>query len=483
MARLVQLLLLVHLFCINASSTVREIECKALSKLFSGKVFFPGSIPYNESVGSYFAAFEDELSPTCVVRPANANDVSNIIRLVSVPALLGQLQFAVRGGGHTPWAGAANIDNGITIDMQNMTGVKVNARTGVASIGSGERWSSVYQTLGSQGLTIVGGRVSKVGVAGLTTGGGLSYFSATTGFVCDNVINYEIVLADGSIVNANLQSHPDLFIALKGGSNNFAVVTRFDFPTFKQGAMWGGEIAYNATAYPGLMKAFYDFAAAPNADLDAHLIAAASYSGGLEVGVADIYHITPRVNPPSLAPFVTLEPQLGNTLRQDSLLGFAEEQSAFSTDELLGVHDLYLQTIASLEKASVAGLTLSLVYQPLTKGILAASAKRSGNSLGLGGAEAGPLVITLINSVHQKASDDDTVIAAALGLVAQIDALAARRQRSATYRFTNYGYKTQDIIQGYGQASVRRLQAVSQKYDPLGFFQKAVPGGFKIPKS
>ena len=149
------------------------MDCRALSVALPEKVFFPGSSNYTSSVGSYFAAFENELAPTCVVRPASAQDVSKIITSVNVFALSGKVQLAVRGGGHTPWAGAANIESGITLDLQNLTGVTVDPSTKVASVASGERWSSVYSQLGAQGLAVAGGRVSKVGVAGLATGGAL----------------------------------------------------------------------------------------------------------------------------------------------------------------------------------------------------------------------------------------------------------------------------------------------------------------------
>lgn len=147
------------------------MDCSALSRNFPGKVFFPGSLEYTESTGSYFAAFENELSPTCVIRPGDAKDVSKIVKDVKNAALSGKVKVAVKGGGHTPWAGAANIDNGITIDLRQLTGVSVNSASKTASIGAGEQWRSVYENLLPQGLAVPGGRVSKVGVGGLITGG------------------------------------------------------------------------------------------------------------------------------------------------------------------------------------------------------------------------------------------------------------------------------------------------------------------------
>lgn len=148
-------------------------NCKALSATLPGRVFFSGSLEYNES-RSYFTAFENELSPACVVRPSSADDVATIIKIVSSSALSGKIKLAVRSGGHTPWPGAANVNEGITIDLRNITGVRVDSQTNVVSIGAGERWRNIYEQLDHQGLAVVGGRVANAGIAGLTTGGTIS---------------------------------------------------------------------------------------------------------------------------------------------------------------------------------------------------------------------------------------------------------------------------------------------------------------------
>lgn len=182
-----------------------------------------------------------------------------------------------------------------------------------------------------------------------------------------------------------------------------------------------------------------------------------------------------------------------NSLRQDSLLGFAEEQSAFSTDGarqlyfttgfrldvqlMLDIGELWLEALDPIK--AIPGLLLSLVFQPLAQGMLTNLAARGGNALGLK-PEDGPLVITLLNSLHINPSDDDKVIAGVLELIERIEDPAAKRNKAAKYRFMNYAYNGQKLLEGHGKVSVRRLQDVSMKYDPDGFFQKAVPSGFKL---
>src|SRR4051812_45781098 len=89
--------------------------------------------------------------------------------------------------------------------------------------------------------------------------GGISFFSPERGWACDYVLNFQVVLANGDLVNANATSRPDLFAALKGGQNNFGIVTRFDLKAFPAGAMWGGRIAFAPETDTALVQGFTDF--------------------------------------------------------------------------------------------------------------------------------------------------------------------------------------------------------------------------------
>jgi hypothetical protein len=73
--------------------------------------------------------------------------------------------------------------------------------------------------------------------------GGISFFSAREGLVCDNIISYKVVLSSGEIVNVDEAENDHLWHALKGGSNNFGVVTSFTFRCFPQLPYYGGCIA------------------------------------------------------------------------------------------------------------------------------------------------------------------------------------------------------------------------------------------------
>lgn len=156
--------------------------------------------------------------------------------------------------------------------------------------------------------------------------GGISYFSARKGFACDNVVNYEVVLAGGQVVSANAEENSDLWVALKGGSNNFGIVTRFDLRAFPQGDFWGGSILYDDSASPQLLEAFVDLNKAVGFDEYAALILSFSYVSATGfVAAGNIEYTKPVVNPPTFQPFTSIQPQYFNTMRISKQTDFTNE--------------------------------------------------------------------------------------------------------------------------------------------------------------
>jgi FAD/FMN-containing dehydrogenase len=93
-----------------------------------------------------------------------------------------------------------------------------------------------------------------------TSLGGISFFASTRGWACDNIRNYEIVTAQGEIINVNYESYPDLFWALRGGGSSFGIVTRFDYETFPQGDIYAGSLLYEYKQKDNVVKAFNNLA-------------------------------------------------------------------------------------------------------------------------------------------------------------------------------------------------------------------------------
>ncbi|CAO2654956.1 Nn.00g116890.m01.CDS01 [Neocucurbitaria sp. VM-36] len=449
---------------------------------------------FKERNKSYFTAFNNDITPSAIACPETADDVAQLVR----EAVQCDADIGVRGGGHTPWKGAANIDDRLVIDMRNLMGVTVNADKGTVSIRAGERWGNVYETLAAEGLATVGGRVSRVGVVGLTLGGGLSYFSGRHGFVCDTVSNFEVVLASGEIVNANKSSNSDLFAALKGSSNNFGIVTKIDLPTFPLGKLWGGMTVHPGTSYPDAAHALHDYTTSPTPDPDAHLLLSMGWAAmmGGELTVLSLYHANHssiEPGPESLSAFTAIEPRLNSSLRQASLVEFTAEQSSFSIDGgrnlyftttikpdidlLINIQELFRKAIEPIQGAK--DLAFSIVLQPMTAQMLQRSAEAGQNALGIP-ADDGPYINVLVNPVWSEAKDDEKIVQTSMNLIETIDQVAEAKGKAAKYRFMNYSYGSQKVIESYGDDAREFLWEVSKKYDPNGFFQKNVPGGFKL---
>ncbi|TVY86192.1 Bifunctional solanapyrone synthase, partial [Lachnellula willkommii] len=186
-------------------------------------------------LSSYFTPQASAVHPLCFITPQTATDVSDVVQSLTST---GDCIFAIRSGGHTWFPDASNAPSGVTIDLRGLNSIDVNAENSSASVGIGNTWDSVYTKLDSLGLSVAGGRVAGVGVGGLTLGGGISYFGPQYGWTCNQAISFEVVLANGSIVEANENHNSELWWGLRGGSNNFGIVTRVTLATFEQGLLW-----------------------------------------------------------------------------------------------------------------------------------------------------------------------------------------------------------------------------------------------------
>ena len=146
--------------------------CSILTSMLPDKVSYPDTNTYIDSIDSYFFQ-EARLSPSCIVSPTSASDVSVIVKTM---AGLRQNNsnssaFAIRSGGHTPFAGAANINNAVTIDLRSIDNISVDSNRKITAVGAGSIWSDIYATLTPMNLTVLGARVAGLGVGGFSTGG------------------------------------------------------------------------------------------------------------------------------------------------------------------------------------------------------------------------------------------------------------------------------------------------------------------------
>jgi len=167
--------------------------------------------------------------------------------------------FSIKGRGHSAIPGAANIDDGVALITKNLNVRKTNLDEGYIQVGSGNSLGDVYRTLDPYNLSAVIGRYEKVGF-GLGVGAGLSFFNNRDGLAIDNVLSYEVVLANGTVVETSTTSYADLHWALKGGNNNFGVVTSFRLATVKTpGAVYGGLMYFPESSLDQIGDVIYDY--------------------------------------------------------------------------------------------------------------------------------------------------------------------------------------------------------------------------------
>lgn len=146
--------------------------------------------------------------------------------------------------------------------------------------------------------------------------GGLSYFAARDGFVCDTIENIEIVLASGEIVNANVDSHPDLFRVQKGGANNFGIITKIEIRTFEQGDLWGGIMVHDMTSFGQQVSALVNFTDRVDEDTDAALVSFWTYSAALgkTIGASAPQYLRAVAEPQTYREFLQI-PRITDSLR------------------------------------------------------------------------------------------------------------------------------------------------------------------------
>lgn len=362
-----------------------------------------------------------------------------------------------------------------------------------AKIGPGNSWYDVYRQLDPKGVSVVGGREAGVGVGGLTLGGGISYFSGRYGWACDNVRNYEVVLADGSIVNASPTSHPDLYWALRGGSGtNFGIVSRFDLASFEQGNLWGGTRIYSMDSSASLATALANFNVAAPTDDFAHLYIAFVYAQGNYMGVSGPAYGKPESNAPifnelnaipaiydltSVANLTTLSIELNQTAYLREVFKTVTFRSSGPLMEKLIA--LFVEETGKI--LQVEGLQPAFAFQPISTNIMEKMTVNGGNVLGLDPAE-GPLTIMNLNFGWSNAADDEVVHAAIDRFINEsvkiADGMGLLQQNKFIYM--NYATKEQDVFGGYGEKNLNRLRKVRAAYDPENVFGRLQPGYFKL---
>ncbi|KAA8618427.1 GlcD FAD-FMN-containing dehydrogenase [Pyrenophora tritici-repentis] len=467
--------------------------CEALKAAGLTHVYQLGEPEYDVRKTSYWSV-SAQLNPICVVLPLSTQEVSTTIKILQDPPT----KFAVRSGGHTTWAGSNNINGGVTVDLGFMNSTTYYEGDTTARIRPGARWGSVYGVLEPYGLTVAGGRASSVGVAGFLTGGGNTFFTAQRGWGCDQVKNYEVVLANGDIINVNNKNNTGLFKALKGGSSNFGIVTAFDMEVFKQGNLWGGSVTYSKNYTQQHIDAYIAWTSnVKNYPEGSNIIFWSYLPTVKDIIIIGAYEDTAgNVAPAGFDKFTAI-PSMSSTMRLGTHKNLTDE-----LEQPAGYRDIWFTMLFKNDRATmkyivelheqfveewkIEGLEPDFITQCMFQAIPTVfnerSEERGGNVLGLNLVKDDAIMLLFDLAV----TTDDSELRGREKIRAygeKMQAFAAARGTLENWQYLNYADSYQNPLGNYGDENVAKILAAAREFDPTGVFQEQTPGGFKITKA
>ncbi|HLI94106.1 MAG TPA: FAD-binding oxidoreductase [Puia sp.] len=237
------------------ANKVEDLAAGAVDGLASqvrGNVILPRHGTYEQARKVYNAMIDRR--PGMIIKCCDVADVIAAVKFASRQGLL----TAVRGGGHNG-AGLGVCDDGMVIDLSGIRYVHVDQATHMVRVGGGTTLGEIDHATHVFGLAVPAGIISTTGIGGLALGGGIGYLSRKYGLTIDNLIEAEIVLADGNVMVANEERNADLFWAIRGGGGNFGIVTSFKFQAHPVREVFGGVTLWPVEMTAEIMEWYDDF--------------------------------------------------------------------------------------------------------------------------------------------------------------------------------------------------------------------------------
>jgi hypothetical protein len=334
--------------------SVDPAAIRALASRITGRLITPEEPGYETARLVFNRAFDRR--PALIVRCAGCSDVARVLDF----AQNHNLPLAVRGGGHSR-LGYGMCDGGAVIDLSGMKRVEVDAGKRTACAEPGAIVRDLDEATQRFGLATTSGGCPTVGIAGLTLGGGEGRLMEKYGAACDNLLSAQVVTVDGRQVDANHESNPDLFWAIRGGGGNFGVVTALEYHLHPVGEVVSGSLTYQAGRIPELLQAFIKFLAGAPDEIDAFAQLLLSERGpGLKIDVC--YCGDPRKANDVVKPLRALKP------KDDSVkvMSYLEAQAAGG---FLLAPVAHFQTnlfLLELSEAAIAAIATAISNAPAT---------------------------------------------------------------------------------------------------------------------
>jgi FAD/FMN-containing dehydrogenase len=243
----------------GADTAIADAAVDAFTARLRGELLRPSAPGYDAARKVWNGMIDKR--PALIARCAGVADVIAAVNFARTHNLL----VSVRGGGHNI-TGNAVCDGGLMIDLSRMKSVRVDPLQRTARAEAGLTWGEYNHETQAFGLASTGGVVSTTGIAGLTLGGGLGWLMGKHGLSCDNLLSADMVTADGRLLTASAQEHPDLFWGLRGGGGNFGVVTSFEYRLHAVGPVLAGMVLHPMAKARDVLRFYREYArSAPDA--------------------------------------------------------------------------------------------------------------------------------------------------------------------------------------------------------------------------
>ncbi|KAF6809788.1 mitomycin radical oxidase [Colletotrichum sojae] len=465
-----------------------------LNALYPANVLLPGTSEYSDLINNYFGS-RPRLNAAAIFVPTSTEQVASGLKVLE----FFQRQFAIKGLGYTSHPGMAGIEDGVLVALENMNEIRLSSSGNLVSIGPGNSWGRVYEALQAEGVAVPGGELAVVGVAGLLTGNGMGPFLGSRGFSSADVANFEVVTAGGKVINANATDNSDLWWALKGGSNNFGIVTRFDMNTFPlRDGVWSGTLSYSASQADVALGLLYEMQVGPLLE-DPHLTVTCMETliPSYDVALVDLAGFTDRLNftgthPAAIRPLIDAGPISANMSRKTLI----ESATESITPEFLGVYtarinraninvkadrELYQEISALLfshyQNSTLEEHTIGLSFNPVTPHAVRESSRKGGNPGGW--KEVNQNSINLRTN-WADAADDAAAVRMDDEFMKKATDLAQRRGALMPNQWLNNAAENAGVMRSYGEDNFQRLRSVADRYDEPKTFQNLCPGGYKL---
>lgn len=255
-------------------------ECLRLKRLLGDIVILPNHPQYQRQQQAYWASNQIDLQPCCRIVPTTSIETAATVHAFQHE----RIPFAVESGGHSSITGASNIHGGVTLDLSSLASISLSPDGDILTVGAGARWLEIYEFLEreNRSLSVNGARAGSVGVGGFLLGGGISLASSRDGWACDSVEAIEVIVGNGSLVEANATHHSRLFAAMKGTGGLLGVATKFHLEVYTPEPFSVAFIAYEWQHLHSIVEALEDFNAHAGSGSDE----AASTSASVDLSVS-----------------------------------------------------------------------------------------------------------------------------------------------------------------------------------------------------